>query len=48
VAAKAAFLLSDDGPPWLDERELPGRFQGGDSVFVNRAWSRALGEQVAA
>ena len=26
VAAKAAFLLGDDGPDWLDERGLPGRF----------------------
>ena len=26
VAAKAAFLLGEDGPSWLDERGLPGRF----------------------
>ena len=26
VAAKAAFLLGWDGPVWLDERGLPGRF----------------------
>ena len=26
VAAKAAFLLGDDGPAWLDERGMPGRF----------------------
>jgi thiamine biosynthesis lipoprotein len=48
VAAKAAFLLSEDGPRWLDERGLAGRFHGGDTVFVNRAWSRALGQPVAA
>ena len=28
VAAKAAFLLGDDGPAWLDERGMPGRFVG--------------------
>ena len=26
IAAKAAFLLGEDGPEWLDERALPGRF----------------------
>lgn len=43
VAAKAAFLLGEAGPDWLDERGLPGRFlaRGGDDV-VNEAWSRSL------
>jgi thiamine biosynthesis lipoprotein len=43
VAAKAAFLLSDDGPAWLEERGLPGRFVGSDGVVVNRVWEEALG-----
>ena len=38
VAAKAAFLLSHDGPGWLDERGLPGRFVAPDEVVENRAW----------
>jgi len=43
VAAKAAFLLSEDGPAWLDERGLPGRFTGShDVVVTNRAWSEAM------
>ena len=42
VAAKAAFLLSDDGPAWLDERGLPGQFRAGGDVVVNRAWDEAL------
>jgi thiamine biosynthesis lipoprotein len=42
VAAKAAFLLSDDGPGWLDERGLPGRFRAGEDVVVNDAWHDAL------
>jgi thiamine biosynthesis lipoprotein len=42
VAAKAAFLLSDDGPAWLDERGLPGRFLAGADVVVNRSWDEAL------
>jgi thiamine biosynthesis lipoprotein len=42
VAAKAAFLLGDDGPNWLDERELPGRFRAGDREVANESWRRAL------
>ena len=42
VAAKAAFLLSEDGPAWLDERGLPGRFTGSDEVVTNRAWREAM------
>jgi FAD:protein FMN transferase len=41
VAAKAAFLLSDDGPGWLDGRGLPGRFIVGDTIVTNAAWRRA-------
>ncbi len=42
VAAKAAFLLSHDGPDWLDERGLPGRFLGDGVVVANAAWQRAM------
>jgi thiamine biosynthesis lipoprotein len=38
VAAKAAFLLGDDGPAWLDERRLPGRFVTGARVHENERW----------
>src|SRR5439155_15310744 len=43
VAAKAAFLLGEAAPNWLDERGLPGRFlpHDGDEV-VNGAWRRSL------
>lgn len=43
VAAKAAFLLGDDGPGWLDARGMPGRFVsvGGD-VVCNGAWDGSL------
>jgi thiamine biosynthesis lipoprotein len=42
AAAKAAFLLGADGPAWLDERGLAGRFvRTGGRVVENRAWSRA-------
>ena len=34
VAAKAAFLLGDDGPAWLDDRGLPGRFVARDGSIV--------------
>jgi thiamine biosynthesis lipoprotein len=49
VAAKAAFLLSEDGPGWLDERGLPGRFVVGDEAVPNEAWrALAAGAEVAA
>jgi FAD:protein FMN transferase len=42
VAAKAAFLLSSDGPDWLDEHDLPGRFVGPDRTVTNETWRSAL------
>jgi thiamine biosynthesis lipoprotein len=42
VAAKAAYLLGDDGPDWLDERGLPGRFVCGASVHENRGWRESV------
>jgi len=42
VAAKAAFLLSDDGPSWLDESGLAGRFRAGETVVANHAWRTEL------
>jgi FAD:protein FMN transferase len=38
VAAKAAFLLGDDGPDWLDERGLPGRFLADGRAHENASW----------
>lgn len=42
VAAKAALLLSDAGPAWLEQRGLPGRFVGDDDVLTTADWSQAL------
>jgi FAD:protein FMN transferase len=42
IAAKAAFLLGEPGPDWLDERALPGRFLAADEEVENEAWRRAL------
>ncbi|MGN6380137.1 MAG: FAD:protein FMN transferase [Gaiellales bacterium] len=48
VAAKAGFLLGDDGPDWLDERGIPGRFLLADGMVVaNRAWTQATAAQPA-
>lgn len=48
VSAKAAFLLGDEGPRWLDERSIAGRFVRLDGEIVeNDTWRRAL-EVVAA
>jgi thiamine biosynthesis lipoprotein len=49
VAAKAAFLLSAEGPDWLDARALPGLFHAHDgSLTANRSWQRLLGTEAAA
>ena len=37
VAAKAAFLLDGDGPGWVDEQGLPGRFVSRDREVVRTA-----------
>jgi FAD:protein FMN transferase len=43
VAAKAAYLLGPDGPEWLDERGMPGRFLAADGrVVLNVAWQGSL------
>jgi FAD:protein FMN transferase len=49
VAAKAALLLGDEGPAWLDARGLAGRFVGHDGrVHLNETWSARAPEAVAA
>jgi FAD:protein FMN transferase len=48
VAARAAFLHSGDGPEWLDERGLPGRFLSDDAVVENDAWKLALSADAVA
>ena len=43
VAAKAAFLLGDDGPGWLDELGMAGRFVARDGeIVLNGAWHQGL------
>lgn len=48
IAAKAAFLLGDEGPAWLDRRGLAGRFvdESGGGV-ATRAWSGAVAGALA-
>ena len=48
IAAKAAFLLDDEGPHWLDARGLPGRFLGEDTVVGNDTWAKSLGTEALA
>jgi thiamine biosynthesis lipoprotein ApbE len=46
TAAKAAFLMGDAGPDWLDARGMPGRFVSLDgSIVVNDSWSAAVGRE---
>ncbi len=48
TAAKAAFLLGQDGPPWLDARGIPGRFiDRGGSVTTNQSWRWSMAEAAA-
>ena len=47
VAAKAAFLLGERGPAWLEGRGLPGRFLAGESEVVSRSWRGSLKLEVA-
>jgi FAD:protein FMN transferase len=49
IAAKAAFLLGRDGPDWLDDRGLAGRFllPSGESVST-RGWHADAFEPAAA
>jgi thiamine biosynthesis lipoprotein ApbE len=43
AAAKAAYLLGEDGPGWLDARDMPGRFLDEDGrVTCNEAWAGSL------
>jgi thiamine biosynthesis lipoprotein len=43
VAAKAAYLLGEDGPDWLDSRGMAGRFLGLDGQIVcNAVWHGSL------
>lgn len=45
TAAKAAFLMGEAGPDWLDARGMPGRFLRADgSTFVNRCWKSRVAE----
>jgi len=48
TAAKAAFLLGEDGPGWLEERALPGRFVSArGEVVVTHDWRASVEEAVA-
>jgi thiamine biosynthesis lipoprotein len=43
IAAKVAFLRGEDGPAWLDERGIPGRFVALDGEIVESTlWEGAL------
>jgi FAD:protein FMN transferase len=49
VAAKAALLLDTQGPAWLEQHGLPGRFVARDgSVHVNASWYRSQHGALAA
>lgn len=49
VAAKAALLLGDRGPAWLEERGLAGRFVAHDErIVLTAAWQRRAPQTRAA
>jgi thiamine biosynthesis lipoprotein len=48
VAAKAAFLLGESGPEWLDAAGVPGRFVAEDgSVHNNERWRTTIEREPA-
>lgn len=42
IAAKAAFLLGEEGPGWLDDRGVAARFVAGNDIVENSCWARAV------
>jgi thiamine biosynthesis lipoprotein len=49
VAARAAFILSEEGPGWLDDRGLAGSFVAPEGVWAeNRTWHELTTIQAAA
>jgi thiamine biosynthesis lipoprotein len=43
IAAKAGFLLGNEGPVWLDRRRIPARFLASDgSVTANESWRLSM------
>ena len=49
VAAKAALLLGEAGPSWLDGRGFAGRFVGHNGVVVtNQSWTSSVPVEAAA
>jgi thiamine biosynthesis lipoprotein len=49
VAARAAFILSEKGPGWLDDRGLAGSFVAPEGVWAeNRTWHELTTVQAAA
>ena len=49
VAARAAFILSEDGPRWLDDRGLAGSFVAPEGVWAeNRTWHELTASSAAA
>jgi FAD:protein FMN transferase len=42
IAAKAGFLLGDDGPGWLEDRGVAARFVADGAIVENRCWAAGL------
>jgi thiamine biosynthesis lipoprotein len=48
IAAKAGFLLGEQGPQWLDERGIPARFLSADTdLTANSTWRCSMREELA-
>jgi len=46
VAAKTAFLLGDDGPAWLEQRGLQGRFLAEAEIVLAGGWPQSTAEAI--
>ena len=47
VAAKAGFLLGEDGPGWLEDRGVAARFVADGIVVENSCWAHSLEQERA-
>ncbi len=46
VAAKTAFLLGDDGPAWIEQHGLQGRFLAETEIVLAGGWPQSTADAI--